>query len=105
MSLSQELGLDVPENHIFLPPESKRRIFDRDFVLREIKCGVCQAVLCALLIEDEHEADLVWPMDVFCNGKTHTLRPKGVAGPAAKVFCHGKAVQEWEAKKYLEKYK
>lgn len=104
MSLSQKMGLSVPENHVSLPPESKRRIFDRDFSIREIYCDICKTVLCSVVIAEEHEADLVWPMDVFCNGKTHTLVAKGTAGPAAKVFCKGRAVQEWEAKKYLEKY-
>jgi hypothetical protein len=104
MSLATEMGMVAPENHVFLPPESKRRIFDRDFSIREITCSVCNTVLCALVIAEEHEADCVWPMDVFCNGSTHTLVAKGAAGPAAKVFCKGRAVQEWEAKKYLEKY-
>lgn len=107
MSLSKEMGLNAPENHVLLPPESKRRMWDRDFTIREIRCDVCQAVLCSIVIAEEHEADLIWPLDVFCSGsgKTHTLVPKGAAGPPAKVSCNRRAVQEWEAKKYIEQYK
>ena len=101
MSLSQEMGLNVPENHVFLPSEAKRRIFDRDFSIREIKCATCQTVLCALVIAEEHEADCVWPFDTVCQFPNHLLVAKGTDG-ASHVFCHGRAVQEWEAKKFLE---
>jgi hypothetical protein len=100
--LSEELGYFVPDSHVLLPSESKVRMFDRDFSLREIKCE-CDAVLCALVIVEEHVADVVWPFDVICNKETHVLVPKGTEG-AAKVSCHGKAIQEWEAKEYLKKY-
>lgn len=103
MTLSHKLGIDSPLNHVLLPPESKRRIFDRDFTLREIFCDVCKTVLCALLIPEEHEADMIWPFDIICESGTHKLVPKKTEG-AAKVICRGKAIQEWEAKKYLEKY-
>lgn len=98
------MGLAAPESHVLLPPESKRRIFDRDFSIREIICSVCNTVLCALVIAEEHEADFVWPLDVFCEGKIHHVVAKGSAGPAAKVICKGRAVQEWKAKEYLKKY-
>jgi hypothetical protein len=114
MSLSKEMGWDIPENQVYLPPESKRRIFDRDFSIREITCDTCKEVLCALVIAEEHEADFVWPFDVICETMSRKINPphqfpnhrliaKGTKD-AAKVFCKGRAAQEWEAKKYLEKY-
>lgn len=104
MSLSSEIGFDAPTNHVLLPVGRFTRMFDRDFTIREIVCESCKTVLCALIIAEEHEADMIWPFDVVCEHPNHKLVTKGSPG-AAKVFCHGKPVQEWEAKKYLEKYK
>jgi len=102
MSLSQELGYKAPNNHVLLPNDRYRRIFDRDFTIREVYCDNCKTVLCALVIAEEHEADLVWPHDVLC-GESHLIVPKGTPG-AAKVCCKGRAAQEWEAREYLKKY-
>lgn len=105
MSLSSDMfGNDIPHNDVKLPSERYRRVFDRDFTLREIKCKTCDSVLAALLIAEEHEADFVWPFDVICEAAEHRLVPRGTEG-AAQLVCHGRPIQEWEAKKYLEKYR
>ena len=104
MSLASEMWPDIPGNIVKLPPDSKRRIFDRDFTLREIICKECSTVLAAIVIAEEHEADFIWPFDVICGSTTHSLVPKGSDG-AAIVCCYGRPLQEWEAKKYLEKWR
>jgi hypothetical protein len=91
----------VVRNHVILPVHQS---YGGDFTIRKIECGTCGKALAALVIADVHEAEMVWPYRVVCEGHQHILVERG-AGEDANAVVKGKAAQDWEVKKFLEPYR